>query len=83
MVELDMRKSENPNCSKRWWLEEQLERLTSERQALIRRREVCNDTYTVGIAESVNPSFDIANQRNCRVDCSEVEFQGCNRHQRD
>ena len=71
LVSVDMSKSVNPNWAKRWWLEEQLERLTSERQALIRRREVCNDTSGTRGIESLNPSFDIANQRNCRVDCSE------------
>ena len=74
MVQMDMRKSVNPNWAKRWWLEEQLERLTSERQELIRRREVCNDSTGTRGTESLNPSVDVASQGDCGNDCPQVFF---------
>lgn len=58
LVDLDMAKSVNPNWSKRWWLEEQLERLNREKENIIRGRKVCEDPADDRATESFNPGND-------------------------
>jgi len=70
MVQMDMRKSVNPNWAKRWWLEEQLKGLINGREEIIRRREVCTHTDGTGQTQFINPSLDIASSGDCGNDCT-------------
>ncbi len=74
MVQMDMRKSVNPNWAKRWWLEEQLKGLIRGREEIIRGREVCRNPNALRPPQLINPSLDIASSGDCGDDSPQVFF---------
>ena len=70
LVALDMAKSVNENWNKRWWLEEQLERLKREREEIKRGREICYNTTDLRADELINPCLDVASTGDNGDDCA-------------
>jgi hypothetical protein len=70
MVDVDMAKSVNQNWSKRWWLEEQLERLNRETEEIKRGREVRQDPINDRKIEPVNSLYDTSDSGTCGNGCS-------------
>jgi hypothetical protein len=71
MVDIDMSKATNPNWTKRWWLEEELERLQNVKKEIIRSREICEHHRNGGGIKSVNTNIDISDSGDITLSCRE------------